>query len=226
MAGTDASAQGFGFGRGTILLSFLSLQLMLLAFFIVLVSLSTFDDRRVRSVLGSIQDVFAELPNSEDGDDPRSSADALALEAVRDEVAEVLATALVLDRIERTGTGDVEIEVAADRLFADGTAQLLPGTEAILARVATALEKRPVGYRYEMDVLVGRADARPGTGRLEVERAGALVRGFAAAGALPSGLSAGIERRGGERVRVLLRLLADARPHDRFGAASGRAVQP
>ena len=61
---------------------------------------------------------------------------------------------------------------------------------------------------------------------LEVERAGALVRGFVAAGTLPSGLSAGIERRDGERVRFLLRLLADARPHDRFGAAAGAAVQP
>jgi len=226
MAGSDSSAQGFGFGRGTILLSFLSLQLMLLAFFIVLVSLSTFDDRRVRSVLGSIQDVFAELPNAEDGDDLRSNADALALEAVRDEVAEVFATALVLDRVERTGDGDVEIEVAADRLFAHGTAQLLPGTEAILARVVAVLEKRPAGFRYEMDVLVGRTDARSETGGEEVQRAGALVRAFVAAGALPSGLSAGIERRDGGRVRILLRLFADARPHDRFGAAFGPAGQP
>lgn len=228
----DEGHQGFGFGRSSILLGFLSLQLMLLAFFIVLVSMSTFDDRRIRSVLGSIQDVFADLPNAVDGADAQSNADAIALDAIRDEVADVFATALQLDRIERTGAGAVELEVAADRLFARGTAQLLPGTEAILRRVVAALDARPAGYRYELDVLVGRtmsmSDGQAGAPdtAIEVGRAGMLVRAFVTAGALPSGMAAGLQPQAQERVRLVLRLVPGARPHDRFLGVPGKAVRP
>ena len=209
-----------------------SLLLMMVAFFIVLVGMSDFDDSRVRSVLVSIQTSFAGMPGGTEGTDEQSRADSIALEAVRNEVAGVFATALQLDRIERTGAGAVEIEVAADRLFAAGTAQLLPGADALLRRVVAALDRRPAGYRYELDALVGRAsvpaDASAAADDIAptAARSGALVRAFIAAGALPSSMAAALQPEAPERIRIVVRLIAGARPSNLFGQAPAPAAQP
>ena len=215
MTGAEGTHKGFGFGSGPILMGLVGLQLMLLAFFIVLTSMSSFDETRVDSVLGSIQRQFAELSGGEDGDDARSSADTLSLEAVRDEVAGVLASMLQLDRVERNGNGAVEIEFAADRLFAEGTAQLLPGIDHMLQRTVAAIDRRPAGYRYELDVLIGRPQGGP-TDALAVDRAGALVRAFVDFGARPNSMAAGLQPASPGRVRLVLRLVEGARPADLF----------
>jgi hypothetical protein len=231
MSEAGETHQGFGFGSGPILMGLLGLQLMLLAFFIVLVSMSSFDQKRVHSVLGSIQAQFTGLPRADEGTDEQSRADAVTLDAVRDEVAGVLATALQLDRVERTGIGAVEIEFAAGKLFAADTAQLLPGMETVLRRVVEALDRRPVGYRYELDVLVGRTQnaaadaglatasldaASLGAASLETRRAGALVSAFIAAAARPNSMAAGLQPTAPDRVRLVLRLLTGTRPNNLF----------
>ena len=216
MAGPEEVHQGFGFGRGPILMGLVSLLLMMVAFFIVLVGMSDFDDSRVRSVLVSIQTSFAGMPGGTEGTDEQSRADSIALEAVRNEVAGVFATALQLDRIERTG----------------GTAQLLPGADAVLRRVVAALDRRPAGYRYELDALVGRAsvpaDASAAADDIAptAARSGALVRAFIAAGALPSSMAAALQPEAPERIRIVVRLIAGARPSNLFGQAPAPAAQP
>jgi hypothetical protein len=227
MIGAAETHKGFGFGSVPILMGLVGLQLMLLAFFIVLVGMSSFDSTRVDSVLGSIQQQFAALPGAGQGENATSSADALSLEAVRDEVAGVLATRLQLDRIERNGTGAVEIEFAADKLFAEGTAQLLPGIDHMLQRTVAAIDRRPAGFRYELDVLVGRPQGGPADA-LAVDRAGALVRAFIDFGASPSSMSAGLQPASPGRVRLALRLIEGARPTGLFAdlPAAPRADQP
>ncbi len=227
MIGAEETHKGFGFGSGPILMGLVGLQLMLLAFFIVLVGMSSFDATRVDSVLGSIQQKFAALPGAGQGEDAVPSADAISLEAVRDEVTGVLATMLQLDRIERTGTGAVEIELAADKLFAEGTDQLLPGIDHMLQRTVAAIDRRPTGFRYELDVLVGRPQDGP-TDALAIDRAGALVRAFIGFGAHPSSMAAGLQPASPGRVRLVLRLIEGARPTDLFAGlpAAPRAAQP
>ncbi len=227
MIGAEETHKGFGFGSGPILMGLVGLQLMLLAFFIVLVGMSSFDATRVDSVLGSIQQKFAALPGAGQGEDAVPSADAISLEAVRDEVTGVLATMLQLDRIERTGTGAVEIELAADKLFAEGTDQLLPGIDHMLQRTVAAIDRRPTGFRYELDVLVGRPQDGP-TDALAIDRAGALVRAFIGFGAHPSSMAAGLQPASPGRVRLVLRLIEGARPTDLFAGlpAAPWAAQP
>lgn len=223
MSGAGESHQGFGFGRGPILMGLLGLQLMLLAFFIVLVSMSTFDQQRVDSVLGSIQQHFTGLSVPGEGTDEQSRADSIALDALREEVAGVLATALQLDRVQRVGDGAVEIDVADDKLFANGTAQVLPGSEALFRQVIAALDRRPNGFRYEIDVLVGR-DATTGTPTLEIAQAGALARAMIDAGAEPASMASGLQPGMPGRVRLVLRLMAGARPGNLFSTAPGGAA--
>jgi len=225
MSEAGETHQGFGFGSGPILMGLLGLQLMLLAFFIVLVSMSTFDQTRVHSVLGSIQAQFSDLQTADEGTDDESRADALTLDAIRDEVAGVFVTALQLDRVELTGAGAVEIEFVADKLFTSGTAQLLPGMDVLLGRVVAALDRRPTGYRYELDVLVGReqatavgkAETTPlETATLETQRSGTLVRAFVAAAARPDSLAAGLQPTAPDRVRLVIRLINGSRPANLF----------
>lgn len=225
MSDAGETQQGFGFGSGPLLMALIGLQLMLLAFFIILVSMSSFDETRVRSVLGSIQAQFSGLPAADEGTDDQARADAITLDAVRDEVAGVFATALQLDRVERTGAGAVEIEFLADKLFAAGTEELQPGMDVLLARVVTALDRRPAGYRYELDVLVGRPQTGPAaapldTATLETRRAGALVRAFVAAAARPDSLAAGLQPMAPDRVRLVLRLITGSRPNNLFATQS------
>lgn len=223
MSEAGETHQGFGFGRGPILMGLLGLQLMLLAFFIVLVSMSTFDQQRVDSVLGSIQQHFAGLSALGEGMDEQSRADSITLDALREEVAGVIATALELDRIERVGDGAVEIDVDVAKLFAGGTAQVLPGSEALFRQVIAALDRRPDGFRYEIDALVGR-DVTAATPALEIARAGALARAMIAAGARPESMASGLEPGMPGRVRLVLRLIAGARPGNLFSTVPGGAA--
>jgi hypothetical protein len=226
MTGAEESYKGFGFGSVPILLGLVGLQLMLLAFFIVLVSMSSFDETRVGSVLGSIQERFAALGSTGPDGDAATSPDTLSLEGIQDEVTGVLATMLKLDRIERNGSGAVEIEFAADKLFAAGTSHLLPGIDDMLSRVVAALDRRPAGYRYELDVLIGRPQGA--ADMHEVDRAGSLVRAFIGFGADPSSMAAGLQPAAPGRVRLTLRLIEGSRPTNLFAdlPAVPGAVQP
>lgn len=218
-------------GRDPNLVGLLSLQLLLLAFFILLSSISTFDESRVRSVLGSVQEAFSDVSGSSDRDDSAMQADAIVLAAIVDEVEGVLSTALQLDRVERVGEGDVAFELPADALFVAGSAQIAPGRADVLRRIVAALDRRPAGFRYELDLLVGRAaatadgaDAVP-LPTLGIDRAGALARAFDDAGAMPSALSAGLTSAADGKLRVVIRLTQQQRPQGLFGAAAPAAAE-
>ena len=221
---SEAGGQQSGSGRDPNLVGLLSLQLLLLAFFILLVSMSSFDTQRVRSVLGSVQSAFSDASSTREGDAETNRADAIVLDAITDEIEGVLATALQLDRVERVGGGAVDVELAAETLFAAGTAQLLPGRSEMLKRIVTALDRRPAGYRYDLDVLLGRSGSEAGMSggdlpappTLEIDRAGALAQAFQNSGAQESGIAAGLLPTAPGKLRLVIRLTDQARPRNLF----------
>lgn len=227
----DPGEQHAEVGRDPNLVGLLSLQLLLLAFFILLSTISTFDESRVRSVLGSVQQAFSDYSGKSERDDSAMQADAIVLAAIADEVQGVLSTALQLDRIERVGEGDILFDLPADALFVAGSAQLAPGRADVLRRIVIALDRRPAGYRYELDALVGRAVAPGGADdavplpTLGIDRAGALARAFADAGAMPSALSAGLASGADGKLRFVIRLTQEPRPNGLFGTAAPPAAE-
>ena len=232
---SEAGGQQPGSGHDPNMVGLLSLQLVLLAFFILLVSMSSFDTQRVRSVLGSVQSAFSDAASTREGDAETHQADAIVLDAITDEIEGVLATALQLDRVERIGDGAVDLDLAAETLFAAGTAQLLPGRSDMLKRIVTALDRRPAGYRYDLDVLVGRPGSEAGSPdgnsplppALEIDRAGALAKAFQESGALESGIASGLLPDAPGKLRLVIRLTDQKRPRNLFLQAvpAGGAAQ-
>ena len=229
----DPGEQHREVGQDPNLVGLLSLQLLLLAFFILLSTISTFDESRVRSVLGSVQEAFSDVTGNADSNDAEMQADSIVLSAVVDAVEGVMSTALQLDRVSRVGDGDVVFDLSSDSLFAAGSAQIAPGHADVLRRIVVALDRRPSGYRYELDILGGRAAAAAGAGAgdaaplpaLEIDRAGALARALVEAGATPSGLSSGLLPGASDKLRVVIRLIQQPRAQGLFGSAAPSASE-
>lgn len=223
----EAGQQHSRLERDPNLIGLLSLQLLLLAFFILLVSISSFDAQRVRSVLDSVQAAFSDVPDPVDSNGETSRADAIVLAAIIDELEGVLATTLQLDRVERVGNGAVQLDMPVDALFAPGTAQLEPGRADLLKHLVAALDRRPAGYRYDLQALVGTpAASRTETGNaaapssIAVDRAGALARALLDSGAMPSGVAGGVLPGAPGRLRLVIELTDAPRPYGLF-AQSG-----
>ncbi len=220
MTGAEGAHKGFGFGDGPILLGLLGLQLILLAFFILLVSMSSFDTHRVRSVLDSVQLAFSQAPGEAGPVDAVQGADAIVLAGIVDEIEGVLASALQLDRLQRTGEGAITFDLPADAIFAAGTAHLLPTRGEMFTRLVAALDRRPAAYRYDIDLLVGRAPASAGEQAApptaEIDRAGALARALRDAGALESGLAAGLLPNAPGSLRIIIELTDQPRARGLF----------
>src|SRR3546814_6683336 len=113
MTVAEGAHKGFGFGNGPILIGLLSLQLILLAFFILLVSMSSFDVHRVRSVLDSVQLAFSQTPDAAGQVDAAQGADAIALTDIADEIEGVLAAALQPDPPNGNGEGAITFDTTA-----------------------------------------------------------------------------------------------------------------
>lgn len=158
----------------------LSVLLLLLAFFILLVSMVEFDEHRTQAALGSLTATFNVPPD--DAVDAGSGAaqgpeGVTWLLAVR--IGKVLETLLRDDAFTIRTDGTVAvIRIDNDALFPVGL-KPAPVLETTVARIMEIVAAAPRRYRYEFDVVqpFGEAGA--------TRRAGIVVRAFEAAG-IPS----------------------------------------
>lgn len=216
------SAAGYGYGPSVvvgadvpderspdgILITLLALNLILLAFFVVLNATSSFDAERVRAVAASARtSLFFDI-------DEREEAEAVSyrgtLSNFRDSIADQFAPVLspvsgsVVRAEIRMGDDRVEVDVPVSVFFrSDGTLYLpLPTLDGLAAVIGTP----PTGYRAELAVRAT-APATPQT--TMVARVATLADDLVARGipatALSAGLLSGAETRPGtdERVPVL-----------------------
>jgi len=156
VAAAALSARLFGAHSPTLLLS-LSLNLLLLAFFVVLNTGVDFDRGRVRAALDSVRETFGRLePAARDG---AGAARAAAEDALR--VAVSAAFAPVLDGVDvvvRTEAGRVVVRAPFAAVFEPATGALRPALP-LLDRVAAVLAAPPDGLRTEMLVALTSSDA-------------------------------------------------------------------
>jgi hypothetical protein len=177
-----------------VLLTLLALGLMLLAFFVVLTSMSTLDQRRIRDVAQSVQVSFAR-PHKEDGDSGQASmndsAQRAAVVVLRAAVADIFAGILPRDmtaaseKSDRVSQDRVEVDVPTSVFFAENEATLYP--LPLLDKLVAVLSSPPAGYRME---LVVRAASQT-NGGVEQERLAALAVNLVQRGLAPTALSVG-----------------------------------
>ncbi len=173
----------------TTVLQFLSLYLLVLAFFILLVTISTVDKKKVEAVVDSIK--------SDAEQDKRESGPILAGQVFQDKTTELFATALGVQKIEIMQLGKImRIQMTADALFEPEKAITKKSQQPLIDRVIGALSSRPPGYQFDMEFVIGSAFSSgqnlPTQQTLEMRRAGAFVREMLSRGAPPDAVSIGM----------------------------------
>lgn len=186
---------------------FLSLYLLLLAFFIVLVAMSRVEAVRSHAVLRGVAERFAAAERKR----PENAEGILGPAAFFGRAAQVIETAIPAARVAVVGRGRLmEVRFPAIALFADEGRTLRPAQESLIAQLVAAMAAAPEGTRYDVEILIGSGEGGPETA-LAMSRAGVLARAFVARGAPGASVSAAMEAGDPALVRLIFRA-ADAVP--------------
>ncbi len=194
---------------------FLALYLLLLAFFILLNSLSQLEKVKSRAVIDSVTATFAPSRVSGRAAAPPASdaGDILAIEQAQRAIGEAVRALVPAARVEVSVPGRLmEMVLPADSLFVEGAVTVRSGRLPLLDRFVAALAALPPGYVAALDVFltVPAADRSfPVTQTAEAARAGALARALLARGMAERHLAVGLERGVPGEVRMQVHMLAD-----------------
>ena len=185
-------------GSNTITL-FLGLFLLILAFFIVLVSISTIEETKSKEVMDSLTSTFADLtaPATDPTDFSSKSGEFLSPESFQQLVTGVFSAAVAVDRVEIVQPGRVmRVDLRAHELFVVNKPDVRDTRLELMDRITGALSASPPGYRFEMAFLIGSAlstdDTLPIEQNLESRRAGSFARTAIGRGAPPVSISVGV----------------------------------
>jgi len=187
-------------GGGSTVSLFLGLYLVVLAFFILLVTMSTLEETKSRRVMDSLSSAFTSIvPPSADFQSFKSKdGDVLAGQEFQQQVTGIFATALGIDKIKIVQPGrQMRLMLDANTLFFENEARIRPAMYPLLDRTVAALSNRPTGRRFDMEFVIGTATASDGktmpvTQTLEVLRAGAFARAMNERGIPPDSIAVGM----------------------------------
>ena len=188
-----------GDSRGQTVSLFLGLYLLVLAFFIVLVTISTREDIKSRAVMDSLTTTFTTIlpPTSELTIFTSKDGDILAGQQFQDRVTSIFSAAVQVMKVEVLQPGRLmRLRMPADALFFPDGTKIREAQYPLLDRIVVALSSRPPGLRYDMEFVIGSpyATARAlSVGQtLEMSRAGVFIRELLARGAPRNSVSVGL----------------------------------
>ena len=198
-------------GPGVTASLFLSLILLVLAFFIVMVSISTPDADRSARVIDSVAGAFAYDPPGTPGSMPAPAfegaqrGDVIDGEDFEQSLKGLFATELAFAEFKPVVPGRVlAVSLSGEELFYPRQARLRAAASRLLDRLVATVTLRPPGHRVEVASLIGSRTSMGGDlpvtpSALAVRRAGALgealVRGGLPRRQLTVGLSPGEDNR-------------------------------
>ena len=182
-------------------LMFLSLFLLLLAFFILLNSMSTFEHHKSRAVIDSLTSTFRSV------DKTKSSSEIFvsnlgSIPQPEDLIAEIerlWVTAMPVTKVTDVTPGrSLQIEFRANHLFIGGEPELRSDRAQLLKNVADMLAIRAPGFVNELEFVVGSDQeslSSLATGsNLEVDRVALLAELLLANGAPRDTIAIGIRK--------------------------------
>lgn len=185
---------------------FLSLFLLLLAFFILLNALSTIEPGRSNRVLESVQRAFPSAYRAELGDGLLEGDPGQVIgEATRNGIGEIFRQVLPVARVTVEPDGNpIYVEAPVVRVY--GATGLTPAGDRLAARLAGFLAEPPAGSVLELDVLFSADPADRGAARTARARAVSdMVDAMAGHGIEPALLAAGLEPGISDSVRFVFR---------------------
>jgi hypothetical protein len=189
---------------------YLALYLLLLAFFIVMTSVSKFEESRSRAVVRSVQSTFSTQVASVG--DPRfllsKSGTVVDLPEIQDEFQRLIETEISVVEVKKLEDGRVlQLTVPVDSLFLDGEIEIRPARRRLLERISAVLARRRAGLLYSLDFVLGSesvaVENSDGAESLSIARSGRFARALWEHGSPANAVSAGIRRGDPGKVRFL-----------------------
>ncbi len=163
---------------------FVSLYLVVLAFFILLNANARIEQEKREAALGSIRETFTIVKHRQGDPNPDASASIgseVALRAFMAPVRKLAREAIQLMDAKVVEEGNVmEVTLPLWRIFFEGRAELRPAAQQFMVRLADQVSKQERGGRVDMESIFA-ADVKEGarpdaTTSLSVARAGLMAR--------------------------------------------------
>lgn len=188
---------------------FLSLFLLLLAFFIMLNAMSTVEEGRSDRVLESVKRAFPSSVQFDVGDNALEADPGYVVgESVRAALGAVFREVLPAVPVEIEADGNpIFVSIPAGQVYAPAAGGVTPIMERLAGRLAPILNAPPAGTRLDLQILYGIDGDGGGNGERArlIFRASETVRAFADHEVDPAVLSAGLEQRDPASVRLVFR---------------------
>lgn len=188
---------------------FLSLFLLILAFFILMVSISTFEDVKSNEVMNSLSSTFATVlpPSGDPTEFTAKDGDIFAGQQFQDQISEIFSATMQVAKVEIIQPGKrLHAWFPIESMFVDGDAEIRPVALPLMDRIVAALSGSPAGLKFEMEFVVGAEysedGALPTTQTLALSRAGVFAREMAARGAPPGSIAVGLESSDPKRINL------------------------
>jgi hypothetical protein len=228
---TNASGPGgSASGSSDSVSMFLSLFLLVLAFFIVLVSISTLEDVKSQAVCDSLSSTFRSVlsPITNPTEFTSKDGNFLGGQAFQKQITGIFATTLQVAKVEIVRPGSLmRIKLPASAMFADGETDIRPVTIPVLDRFVAVLSAPPPGLRFDMEFVIGSPLSKDKelsvAQTLETQRAGNLAREMAHRVVPPDSIAIGIQPGRSDQITIWFFVRDEAETQLRLKTATGAA---
>lgn len=190
-------------------LLFLSLFLLLLAFFILINSMSTFELHKSRAVIDSLTSTFQNPENLDATSEifVSSIGSVPQPEDIVEEVERLWTTAISVTQITKITPGrSLQLKFPANELFIDAEIELRSDRIQLMNNIASVLATKAVGFVSELEFVVGSGQDTPkglGAGSsIEIDRAALFAESLLANGAPQDTIAVGVRRGDAEDIRI------------------------
>lgn len=178
---------------------YLSLFLLILAFFIVLVAYSTIEESKSKAVINSLTSTFTTFQESgaKPTDFTSKEGDVLGRQEFQEQVTGIFSTTLQVAKVEVVKPGRLmRATMPVKAMFVDGENRVRPNVLAFFDRISASLGTPPPGLKFDMEFVIAspyREDGKMAVEEtLEMARAGAFARAMTSRGAPPDSISIGL----------------------------------
>lgn len=178
---------------------FLALMLLVLAFFIIMVSISQIEIAKSKAALKSIASTFSKVAptNTQLTFVSNSKGDEDVGQQFQKEVTNIFSTVIQVTSADVIKPGrEMRVQLESDVLFEIGKAEVKETNYPFLDRIVATLSARPPGFRFDIEFIIGSyhqvGNVMPESQTLEMSRAGEFARAMLARGVPPDSVTVGI----------------------------------
>lgn len=190
---------------------FVSLYVVILAFFILLTSSAQFDAEKTKNVTDSVKKAFSvDVPTDTDIKTPHVGSE-LSVTQFFNEMQSAVASVVPLEEMEViTDGGTMIIKMNSTALFNRDDPNLRHDRRDLYTRLSTTMSKWRSGMQMQLSFLQGveKPIVKRTSSTLEITRAGNFARFMENRGAKPENLSIAIEQNNPDTITMIFDVLA------------------